>query len=179
MAFGDVTVEGQGGPFSLVDSLGNWDFLGDAKLGYDLRLSNTPFVLGVFGGYSLGRARVDIGSSEVSSLAPTWNAGARIGIVAWNSTLLYTGYKYQWANLDVRQGEEMIGHSIGGHGLIGGIEYPISKAVTLGLEYGYNRFDRVEFCTAGCGGEVPQIASTRPEAHSVMLRGNVRLGFGQ
>lgn len=158
------------GVFSL-DSVGNWGFVGDVKAGYDFRVSNTPFVIGLFGGYSLGESEVKLTVGEFSgacSLAQTWNVGGRGGIVAWNSSLLYVGYKYQRADLDCSgQGTR----DIGGHGILGGYEIPVTKSITLALEYSYVMMDETSF------GQV----NVDPEIHSVMLRGNVRFPglFGQ
>ena len=157
-------VEGEEGP--LLDSVGAWGWVGDARIGYDYRLPSTPFVIGLFGGWSLGGAEIT-GLGERATITPTWNVGGRAGLVAWNSNLLYATGGYEQADIDLSFAEGP--GTIGGWFVGGGIEMPVSKAVTLGLEYKYSDWD--SFTVGG--------ARIEPVDHRVMLRANVRLGgFG-
>lgn len=138
---------------------GNWGYLGDVRVGYDYQFPGGTLVIGGFGGYSFGEAEAEIGGIN-ASLVPTWNLGARVGIAAGNS-LIYTGYKYSEARtnvLDVRD-------TVGGHTVLGGIEIMAFKPASLGLEYGYTQYDKVR---------ISEGLDAEPEAHTVMLRGNVR-----
>lgn len=156
-----AAVEGEGGP--LIDSVGAWGWVGDVKVGYDYRLPNTPFVIGLFGGWSLGSAKIT-GLGEQASITPTWNVGGRAGLVSWNSSLIYVGYKYNQADVDLSFAEGP--GTIGGHSVIGGIEMPVSKGVTLGLEYSGTQWDDFHV------GPV----RVEPMDHRILLRANLRFG---
>lgn len=138
---------------------GNWGYLGDVRLGYDYQFPGGSLVIGGFGGYSFGEAEAEVIGID-ARLVPTWNLGARVGIAAGNS-LIYTGYKYSEAETSVLDARD----TVGGHTVLGGIEIMAVKPVSLGLEYGYTQYDKVR---------ISDDVDAKPEAHTVMLRGNVR-----
>lgn len=161
---GLANLEGAHGP--LLEGVGAWGWVGDVKVGYDYRFPQSPFVIGLFGGYSLGGVEISGGFGEEASITPTWNVGVRGGLVAWNSSLIYVGYAYNRADLDVPFGDGP--GTIGGHTLLGGVEMPVSKAVTMALEYGFTQWDA--FDVNG--------VDVDPVDHRVMLRANLRFGLG-
>ena len=141
---------------------GNWGYIGDVRVGYDYQFPGGILVLGAFAGYTFGEASAVIGGIE-ASLTPTWNIGGRVGITTWNSSLLYVGYKYSEAEINFGGAES----TVAGHTALVGFELPLAQALTIGAEYGYTKYDDVNLG----GGVVAE-----PEAHTIMLRGNVRLG---
>jgi opacity protein-like surface antigen len=141
---------------------GNWGYLGDVRVGYDYQFKGGAVVVGAFTGYSFGKANADINIGEEvlsASLVPTWNIGVRAGIAAGNS-LIYTGYKYSQA--DVKAGG--VDDTIEGHTILGGIELMAFRPISLAMEYGYTQYDKVRV----------DGVDAQPEAHTVMLRGNIR-----
>lgn len=152
---------------SFLESLGGWGWQGNIRVGYDYRIPSSPFVLGLFGDYGMGEASVSAYGDEIGSLRPTWGAGGRFGLVAWNSSLLYLGYKYQRADLSILGDES---RDIGGHSLLAGIEVPITKSLTLAIEPSYTRMDDVSL------GEGLRL---EPEIFAIMARANLRWGMGE
>jgi len=160
---------------AFVNGIGSWDYLADAKLGADWQLPNSALVVGVFAGYGIGSTEASVGVNGTTlaslELTPTWNVGVRAGIVAPYNALIYIGYKYQVADLDLRGEVTPVSREVHGHGLIAGYELPMTKAFTLALEYGYTQFDTGELSSN------PAISvSGDTDVHTIMLRGNVRLG---
>lgn len=185
------TTQGEGGLNAGLSGLGAWDWVGNARIGAAIQPQGSPLVYGAFVGYSLGSVTIEGNLSNgvesaglQAEITPTWDAGAFVGIVGPNKSLLYGGYKFQMAELDVRgtgQAADMVkalcaealrcNHDLNGHGLIAGFKMPVTPAFVLGIEYGYTRFDDAELSrTEGLR------ATLEPEVHSVMLRGQVLIG---
>jgi opacity protein-like surface antigen len=163
-ALSDLSAELDGvGTLGSINSLGHSGFLYDARAGFDWRFSGTPIVLGAFAGYSGGDTdfNVNIGGTEVlnASLTPTWNVGARVGLVMANNNLLYAGYKYQMAEFNVGFPTApalcsttpglTCSQDLAGHGIIAGVEFKLAPQLTLGVEYSYTEFETANVFTSG------------------------------
>jgi outer membrane protein with beta-barrel domain len=171
--YGDEAV-----PLASLNGLGAWGFAGDGRIGVDYQPS-PMFVVGPFVGYGFGSTEVDasVGGTTIASLelTPTWNVGVRAGVVGPNKSLIYVGYRYQEADLDIRVGGERASDTVGSHGAIAGLEIPITAAFTMALEYGYQPYDIGDLVARFDPASSLKI-NTDADVHSVMLRGNVRIG---
>jgi len=136
-----------------VDSLATRGFTADPRLGYDFHLPNTVLVFGILGGYNFGEADFDarFGPKVLgATIDPNWYVGLRAGYMLRNTSLLYVGYIYQWADLDIAgTGFAPIHRDLGGHGPIAGLEVPISPFISLSGEYSYVRYDDVVLWAGG------------------------------
>lgn len=163
-----------------LDGLGAWNWLGNARVGVNFQPQGSPLVFGIFGGYSLGSVAVEAeagGQTQLDAeLTPTWDVGAIVGISGPNKSLIYGGYKYQMAEVDI-SGAAVDGEctapgvrcsfDMDGHGLIAGVKMPVTPAFVMGIEYGYTQFDTER---------IADNLDVDSELHTVMLRGSVLLG---
>ena len=150
-------------------------WLGVVRGGFDWQPSNSPFLIGLFGGYSWGQSEFSahVGDDLVGhgTLKPTWHAGARLGYVLPNKSLLYVGAGWQQAELATKLVEPST-HTLDGKMFLAGFETPLAPTLTLSAEYNYTRYGDVTW--ENC--EDPEIAkqTASPDAHVFMLRLNVR-----
>lgn len=162
-------------------SLGAQDWVINGRLGLDFRVPSSPFVLGVFGGYSGGdtTSSLNINDTNVAqlSLKPTWDAGVRAGWLLNPLAMGYIGYKYSRADLNVRSGlgdlctvpgfncsQELTGHSA-----LAGVEWKVASKLTGAVEYSFTRYERATIFSS----EESSITA-RPDNHTVMFRLNWR-----
>lgn len=156
----------------------------DGRVGFDLQVPNTIFVVGAFGGYARGPAEFDLNFSSPGGSAnllhyeveQDWYVGARGGVLINPATLVYVGYKYQHANVSASTGipggpGQLFSKDVAGHGIVAGLESRFHKNWAVSGEYGYTRFDSFDALAAGggCGG-CPVQLNTRHDDHSGMVR---------
>lgn len=173
-----------GGGTAYLDGLGAWDWAGNARVGLNYHPTGSPFVLGVFAGYSIGSTEVNAGVTGLGNISaemtPTWDVGAIVGWVGPNKSLLYVGPRYQQAEFDLHLPASLAtactkglrcSDTVGGYGFVAGFKMPITPAFTAGIEYGYQKFDDVHLIST------PDLkVDLEPEVHTVMFRGSVLLG---
>lgn len=152
--------------------------------GFDYHFRGTPFVIGAFGtwnpdGWGDTKFSADFDGTPVNAnLALTYSAGVRLGMVMANQTMIYTGYKHQWADLTLTIDDQSQSKGIRGHGAIVGFEMPLNITgspiqATLALEGAYTRFESVSFLE-----DCPDV-KVRPDDLSVMAFLKIRTGvFG-
>lgn len=208
---GDTTVDGgisdtnQTFASGYIDGLSSRGWKYGVRAGVDWQVGSSPFVIGAFAGYDWGESDFDAGvgafGSSVGlnvSVEPTWHIGARAGLAVSNSTLVYVGYAYGQAEVDVRvpasfggTGVELCSlaananvtglavncsDTLDGHTFLTGVEFRMTEQLTAGLEYSYTQydgFDVVRFANGGVAGNV----SVEPDVHAVSLRVNWRPNF--
>lgn len=182
---GQMTITRLGAQFgessASLDNLGAQDWIIDGRVGLDVRIPNSAFIFGVFGGYSGGdtTSSLNINGMDVASLSlrPTWNAGARVGWLLNPLTMGYIGYKYTRADIDVRSGMGDLcsvrgfncSQELNGHGVIAGVEWKVASKLTGAVEYSFTRFENATLFS----GE-NQTITARPDDHTVMFRLNWR-----
>lgn len=159
-----------------IDGLSTDWFIFGGRLGYDFQIPKSVLVLGVFGGYSKGEAEFGarFGPNIINAtIDPNWYVGVRAGYVLRNTSLLYVGYVYQLADLDVTGTTLIPIHKdLKGHGLVVGLENPISQFVTLGIEASYTRYDDVTVWTSG-------VNRLDLDADNLAVKGRVTFRTGQ
>ena len=164
--------------FSL-DGLSGNGYVGGVHVGADLQMANSPIFAGVFGGADWGdnEFRLAFGSAAfTATLGNSYYAGGRLGVVVHGTKVyaLAAWRQTEWSSsvkgltLDDPRGWDV--------GL--GVEVPIAKNVSLGLEGIHTQYQKGEFMAPhpitkvptalGIHGEIDQI--------SVMARLNFQLG---
>lgn len=148
---------------SLINGISGRGWAGDARLGYDWQFSGSPFVVGVFGGYSIGDVESDVfNGAATATLTQTWNVGGRLGFVLPTKTMLYGGAAWQRA-------EGKLGGALSGSATddgimyVAGIEQVIAANLTIGMEYSLSQY---EFSAGSL--------SIDPDVHAVKARLNWR-----
>ena len=145
-----------------IDSASLQGFAGDARVGIDWHVSNTPFVFGLLGQYSLGKSEFDVnltgtGSVLNADIEQTWALGGRVGL-SYGRTLAYVGYAYTQAEFNIgglaiaplcTAGTLACGHTIDGHMFLAGLETAILPQITLSAEYNYIQYDSVNVVPVG------------------------------
>lgn len=126
--------------------------VGDARIGADFQLGNSPFVVGVLAGFNAGS--IDFDAAKVT---PSWHVGGRAGVAILPTVLVYGGYVYQWSELNMLLVKDT-GHS---HKFLVGVEKAVSSNVSIGLELGRTHFDNTAF---------------EADTNEVKLRLNLRTG---
>jgi len=164
-----------------LDGLSTDGFVYGGRLGGDVQFRGTPFVVGAFGVYNQGKAEFDLdvwsGPTTANvlhaTIEPNWGVGGRAGVVLYNSALLYGGWMYRWA--DLRVGSGVLGfvpidRKLKGQSLIAGLEVPVTKVITVGLEYQYTWYDSVNLLPA----DARQRLDLDAESHAFMARVTLR-----
>lgn len=181
--FGSDKLSADEGTYNLfnIDGLSSKGWKGNFRLGGDYRFSGTPFVLGVFGewtpdgfGDSEFNASADNGNLSLSgTFAPQYAAGARLGMVVWNNSLLYVGAKHSWAEMTVSgTGFNSFSKDLTGWGGLAGIEVPLTSALTFSVEADYTRYGKVTLL----GDDETGALTSRHEELNVMARLKLRTG---
>jgi hypothetical protein len=184
-ALGDTTFSHEGEDQLSVKSFGGDGWRIPIIGGFDYHFRGTPIVIGAFGTWNpdgWGDTEFSLsdnnGQIANANLALTYSAGVRLGLVMANQSMIYAGYKHQWADLTLNAGSFSETRGIRGHGVVGGIEMPLSLTgspiqATFALEGGYTRFEKTTF-DLGC----PEV-DVRPDDLSVMAFLKIRTGvFG-
>jgi opacity protein-like surface antigen len=163
-----------GATFTL-DGLSGTGYVGGAHVGADLQLPNSPVFAGVFAGATMGDNEFTLSAgpfSFVATLGTSYYAGGRIGIVSHGTKLyaLAAWRQSEWSSsvkgiaLDDPRGWDL--------GI--GIEVPIAKNVSLGVEGISTQYQKAEFqvgtppAASGLHNQIDQIA--------VLARLNFQLG---
>lgn len=156
----ELTLSAPGGSASIngLSSRG-WDI--DPRIGLDWQVGSTPFVVGVFGGWDFGKREFDasvsgLGTVVSSELDPSWYAGVRIGLAFQRHSLVYVGYAYTQADLNVSVpvaagicGTALnCSHDLNGHRFLGGIETAIAPQLALAIEASFTRYETAHLATA-------------------------------
>jgi opacity protein-like surface antigen len=188
-------------PISILnaDNLGGKDWTYGVRAGFDWQVGNSPFVLGVLGGYGWGRIDSSMSFAEQTwasditdikgasfSIEPTWYVGGRVGLVLQSKSLMYVGAAWTQAEVDGTVTIAYQGGNLGfsgsdtvsGYMLLAGLETAIAPQWTLGAEYAYSRYEDVRFSGPHVevyGNSVRQNhLDVEPDVHSVKVRLNFR-----
>ena len=125
------------------------------SLGYDVRLPNSPFVIGVFGDWSwrdldhtTSLTLGPLSASASLSIEDAWTIGGRAGYLLNDSTLLYALVGYRQASMSsLKLSADGIGATSFGVGDLkgwtvgGGLETQLSGGWALRGEYRFTRYD--------------------------------------
>lgn len=171
-----------------INGLSSHGWKGDLKGGFDYRFAGTPIVLGVFGtwvpdgfgDHEFNASAMDGFYNVHATISPKYSAGARVGLVMANNSLIYVGAKHQWAEFSANLGIDggtvwSTSRDLKGWGGVAGIEMPLTVGAlqtTFGIEYGYQQYDRFTVVE----GEGMKL-DLRPIEHSIMGRINIRTGL--
>jgi opacity protein-like surface antigen len=140
-----------------IDGLSSNGYVGGVHAGLDLQLPNSPLFFGVLAGYSFQNTEFNaaFGSSTFSAtLGNTWYAGGRVGFVIYGAKV-YGLAAYRQAEWDSTVAE-LTSPDLKGFDLGMGIDIPIAKNVSLGLEVVNTHFRASEFQLSGVDTGVSQ-----------------------
>jgi opacity protein-like surface antigen len=173
----DLNTAGPGSLLNL-DGLSTRGVVYGAHGGFDFRIANSPFLVGIVGSYQFGEAEFDISSAALgvnvlhATIEPTWKVGGRVGYVLGNGSMIYGGYQYANAKLGITSGlvPGSLSYDLTGHNPFIGIELPITDFVTVGMQYDYTKYDTERLASFG-----PLNLDLDAEVHAVSARVNVRL----
>ena len=163
----------------VIDGLSSRGWTADGRAGFDFQFGNSPLVAGLLAGYKFGQQdfNASFGPTTVlATLTPTWYAGGRIGLAIQQTTLVYVGYAYTQADLDISgtglvcAGPVTCAHDLNGHRLLIGLEKALSPNISFGIEYAHTRYDTAHVVGA------PTHINLDPNTNEIMGRINIRTG---
>jgi opacity protein-like surface antigen len=173
----DLNATGTGSLFN-VDSIGARGVIAGAQGGFDYRFANTPFLIRFLGSWQWGDADASVSLTGTQlagmSIKPDWKVGAGLGYVLDDRALVYAGYQWAQGNLSVTVPAlaTKISRDLDGGNLFAGLEYAITKNVTVGLQYDWTRFDTENLLPASTA---PLALNVDTDVHAVTARVNFRL----
>jgi len=175
-----------------LDGLSTEGVVYGGRVGGDVQFKGTPFVIGLFGTYNQGKAKFDLdawsGSTTTNvhhaTIEPKWGVGGRAGVVVYNGALLYGGWMYRWADLNLSadgprtmtvepaSAVDVLSakRNLKGQSLLAGLEVPVTKMITVGLEYQYTWHDSVNLLPT----DARQRLDLDAENHAFMARVTLR-----
>lgn len=134
------------------DSSNGWKY--GIRAGFDWQVGESPFVLGVLGGYDWNEHNFD-----------AWYLGARAGVVVIDNALVYAGYAYGQGDYETAFSD----NTLDMHTLLTGVELRLTKSLSAGLEYNYTMYEDISLFNSN--------VSADTDTHAVTLRLNWRPGF--
>jgi outer membrane immunogenic protein len=115
---------------------------GVLSAGYDFQLS-PRIVVGVFGDYGFGE--LDGFSENIKfTVEEQWAIGARLGVLATPSTLLYASGGYTQAEFAFSDSDENTSKTLDGVFVGLGVEQTINRGLSLRLDYRFSSYEDVE-----------------------------------
>lgn len=128
-----------------LDGLGLRSRSPDAGLhaGCDVKVSGSPFVVGVFGDYTWRNTEFSVASTPLTfsaALSNTWTVGARAGYALTNGAMPYALLGYTTTDVAYSTPTAGMPSTLRGWTYGGGIEIPMAQNVTAALETRYTRY---------------------------------------
>lgn len=141
-------------------------FSGGVVGGCDVKLPDTPLVVGLWGDYVWHGGEFDFAGVDLLDLKNQWAIGGRAGLEVVPGALVYGLLGYTELELD-GSAEIDIDPDFGGWVMGGGVEFGGSDGFVFGAEYRYSRFKS----------EVEDFVDLEPSIHSIMLVGKYKFKF--
>lgn len=168
-----------GSTFSL-NGLSSQGYVGGVHAGVDMRLPSSSIFVGAFTGFDWQNTEfkiVDGSNSFTASLGNSWYLGGRVGTVVHGGKIyVLAAYRQTgWSSSepDLRLGD-LKGFDVGV-----GIDVPIAKNISLGVEGIHTQFQRGEFSDASTTPATPTGLHAQTDQLSVMARLNIKFGGGE
>jgi outer membrane immunogenic protein len=161
-ALTDTSLDATGlGAIASIDSLGMDGGSVTALAGCDLQISNSPFVVGVWGDHSWSEADFSVsllgapGALLETGVDTSWAVGARVGYVVVPGALLYVKGGYTQAELNdisfpaLGPGAPVLSvPTLDGYVLGGGGEVQLGNGLALQLDYSYADYEKADIALA-------------------------------
>lgn len=165
----------------LSDTAGNFDlngagmngYIAGVHTGFDLQLKGSPVFFGVLAGYDFQNTEFSLNAGSMNfqaNLNNSWYAGGRAGFVIWGAKV-YTLAAYRQAEWDSTV-KELTSPTLRGYDLGLGVEVPVAKNVSFGVEGINTHFQKAEFEF----NNVPTGVQQELQQLSIMARLNFTLG---
>ena len=142
-----ASTEVSAGPFS-IDGLGSQGLTAEMIIGFDIRLTGSPIVLGAYGKYGIANTEFSVNPGIFSAkFTNQYAVGGRLGY-AFSTAMPYVFLGYRHTDVDWSIPSPLLPSAFSGYEMGGGIEMALAKNLSL---YGEGRYTRYQSETIAIG----------------------------